>query len=113
MTRLGMKLGAKRETFMGLSGIGDLMVTCFSGFSRNRNLGEWIGKGFTLKDSLEKVKMTSEGVFTCKALKKIDKIAQVEMPISREVYQVLFRRKKPRNALKELLGRSLKEEFYS
>jgi len=112
IVRLGIKFGAKKETFMGLAGIGDLMTTCFSNFSRNRNLGEYIGKGYKLKDALKKVKMTAEGIYTCKAVEKISKIYDIDMPISIEVYKMLYKNKKPEKSLKELMKRELKMEFY-
>ncbi|RLD18530.1 MAG: glycerol-3-phosphate dehydrogenase, partial [Caldiserica bacterium] len=111
IARFGIKLGAQRKTFMGLAGIGDLMVTCFSKYSRNRNLGELIGKGYKLDQALKKLKMTAEGVYTSKALRKVSKIYKIDMPISNEVYNVLFREKKPRVSLKDLMSRPLKDEF--
>ncbi len=108
--RLGIKMGAKSETFMGLSGVGDLIVTCMSKYSRNRKVGEIIGRGKKLEDILSEMKMVAEGVWTSKlALKLADKYG-VEMPITREVVEILFSGKDPKKSISDLMTRSLKPE---
>ena len=108
--RLGVKLGARPETFLGLSGMGDLVTTCFSHYSRNRGVGEKIGKGGKIKDILEKMEMVAEGVLTTKAVYELSKKYKVEMPITEQVYKVLYENKSPFKAMEELMTRRLKEE---
>lgn len=110
ITRLGVAMGAKKETFYGLSGLGDLVVTCISKFSRNRFVGEEIGKGKTLEEILSKMEMIAEGVKTTKSVYKLSIEKKVEMPITKEVYEVLFNKKKPKDAVLSLMGRLQKEE---
>jgi glycerol-3-phosphate dehydrogenase (NAD(P)+) len=111
ITRIGLKLGARQETFWGLAGIGDLMLTCFGTLSRNFQLGERIARGETLEQIEKSSAMVAEGVETTKAIKQLaDKMA-IEMPISQEVYEILFDNKDPREALKGLMKRSLKTEW--
>lgn len=107
---LGLKMGAKKETFFGLSGIGDLIVTCSSKHSRNRFVGEEIGKGKKLKEVLADMKMVAEGVSTAKSIHQLSKKLKIEMPICEQVYQILFNEKDPIEATKELMVRTLKEE---
>jgi glycerol-3-phosphate dehydrogenase (NAD(P)+) len=109
--RFGLKLGAQQETFWGLAGIGDLMLTCFGTLSRNYQLGERIAKGETLKQIEESSAMIAEGVETTKAIKKLSGKLEIEMPICNEVYEILFNNKNPREALKGLMKRSLKKEW--
>ncbi|HTL70165.1 MAG TPA: NAD(P)H-dependent glycerol-3-phosphate dehydrogenase [Candidatus Eisenbacteria bacterium] len=104
MARLGRKMGARRETFMGLSGLGDLATTCLSPSSRNRSLGEAIGKGKKLKALLAGTEMVVEGVDTAKAAAKLAKKLNVKMPITEAVNGVLFEGKKPDTILKALLN---------
>ena len=103
-------MGARPETFAGLSGIGDLIVTCMSQHSRNRYVGEQIGRGRRLKEVLEEMVMVAEGVRTTESTHQLSRQLQVEMPISEQVYQVLFRDKRPQDALLELMTRDPKEE---
>lgn len=110
MTRLGVALGAQSRTFAGLAGMGDLIVTCISRFSRNRLLGEKMGKGATLEQALKEMVMVAEGVKTCKAALSLAKQTRVEMPIAEEVYQVLFAGKSAKNAVTSLFSRSAKPE---
>jgi glycerol-3-phosphate dehydrogenase (NAD(P)+) len=112
ITRLGIIMGAKSETFAGLSGIGDLVTTCVSRHSRNRLVGERIGRGETLKDILSSMTMVAEGVETTRAGHDLSKLHEVEMPITREVYKVLFDNKSPGEAVWELMGRELKSEVW-
>jgi glycerol-3-phosphate dehydrogenase (NAD(P)+) len=110
ITRLGMKLGADARTFSGLAGIGDLVVTCSSRHSRNRYLGEQIGKGRTLEDILSEIVMVAEGVYTTKAVYGLAKKIGVEMPITEQMYEILFNHKSPREAVANLMSRLPKSE---
>ena len=108
--RLGVAQGAEPETFSGLSGIGDLVVTCFSKHSRNRFVGENIGKGMKLNDILTSMIQVSEGVRTTQVVRKLADSLNLEMPITEKVYDVLFNDKPPRTAIEELMTRKLKFE---
>ncbi|MCU0722883.1 MAG: NAD(P)-dependent glycerol-3-phosphate dehydrogenase [Planctomycetes bacterium] len=110
MARLGTALGGKRKTFYGLSGIGDLIVTAMSPRGRNRTVGERIGKGQKLPDILASMDMVAEGVTTAKAVKELATRHGIEMPISEEVYKVLYEGKDPRAGVVALMTRSLKKE---
>ena len=90
ISRLGTKMGARAETFYGLSGIGDLIVTCASVHSRNRKAGYLMGKGYTMQEAMDEVKMVVEGVYSARAAKSLAEKYQVEMPIIEEVNKVLF-----------------------
>lgn len=111
MTRLGVKMGAQVQTFSGLSGMGDLIVTCMSRHSRNRHVGEQIGKGKTLQEVLDEMVMVAEGVKTTRSVHQLQKKYGVEMPISEEVYKVLFEGKNPHHAVRDLMTRDPKEEL--
>lgn len=108
--RLGRKLGASPSVFWGISGLGDLVTTCFSPYSRNRQVGERIGKGEKLKDILQKMQMVAEGVETVKSAFHLSKKLGVDMPITREVYCVLYRNKPPKKGVEDLMVRPLKRE---
>ncbi len=110
IARLGVKMGAKAETFYGLSGIGDLIVTCASVHSRNRKAGYLIGQGRTMKEAMEEVKMVVEGVYSAKAAKGLAEKYDVEMPIITEVNKVLFEGKEASEAVKDLMLRDKKVE---
>jgi len=110
ISRLGIKMGAKAKTFWGISGLGDLVTTCVSPFSRNRYLGEQIGKGKILKQVLGRMKMAVEGVPTTQAAWRLAFKYKADMPITKEVYLVLYKNKNPQTAVKDLMTRSLKEE---
>lgn len=110
ITRLGVKMGAKAETFSGLSGIGDLIVTCTSVHSRNHRAGILLGKGKTLSETLDEVKMVVEGVNTAKAAYLLSKQYDVTMPIITEAYNIVFGGKNPREAVIELMTRTKKSE---
>ena len=110
MTRLGVAMGAKESTFAGLSGIGDLFVTCSSKYSRNRFVGEEIGKGKKIDDILSNMHMVAEGVNTAKAVCQLCNRHQVELPISITVYDVLYNQKDPGDAVMELMNRDLVSE---
>ncbi|MGD9015078.1 MAG: NAD(P)H-dependent glycerol-3-phosphate dehydrogenase [Candidatus Omnitrophota bacterium] len=110
ISRLGIKMGAKPKSFSGISGLGDLVTTCISPFSRNRYVGEQIGKGKTLKQVISKTIMVAEGIPTAKAAYRLALKYRVDMPITKEVYLVLYKNKDPRKAVADLMTRSLKEE---
>lgn len=110
IARLGTKMGAKIETFYGLSGMGDLIVTCASVHSRNRKAGYLMGKGYTMKAAMDEVKMVVEGVYSAKAAKSLAEKYQVEMPIIEEVNKVLFEDKPAAEAVQDLMLRDKKVE---
>ncbi len=110
IARLGTKMGAKIETFYGLSGMGDLIVTCASVHSRNRKAGYLMGKGYTMKEAMDEVKMVVEGVYSAKAAKSLAEKFQVEMPIIEEVNKVLFENKPAAEAVQDLMLRDKKVE---
>ncbi|WP_035186217.1 NAD(P)H-dependent glycerol-3-phosphate dehydrogenase [Alteribacter aurantiacus] len=110
IARLGMKLGANPITFAGLSGLGDLIVTCTSVHSRNWRAGNMIGKGKTIPEVLDEMGMVVEGIRTTKAAFHLAEKEQVEMPITKGLYDVLFNNKQPEMAVEELMGRVKKHE---
>lgn len=110
IARLGTAMGGKFETFCGLSGIGDLIVTCASMHSRNRRAGILIGQGKTMDEAMKEVKMVVEGVYSAKAAMGLAKKYDVQLPIIEQVNEVLFDNKKPEDALKDLMGRDKKLE---
>ena len=110
IARLGTKMGAKPETFYGLSGIGDLIVTCASVHSRNRKAGYLMGKGYTMEEAMAEVKMVVEGVYSAKAAKGLADKYGVEMPIIEEVNKVLFEGKPASEAVMDLMLRDKKVE---
>ncbi len=111
ITRLGKVLGARPETFSGISGLGDLVTTCISKQSRNRSLGELIGKGRSLKAICRHMEMVAEGVPTAKSAYALSLKYKIEMPIIREIYQLLYLNKSPQQAVKDLMTRKRKEEY--
>jgi len=110
ITRLGVAMGANPMTFAGLSGMGDLIVTCMSRYSRNRYVGEQIGRGRKLSEVLSEMVMVAEGVRTTKSAMALAEKYHVEMPITQQVYEVLFGNKDPQVAMSELMSRDLKVE---
>lgn len=110
IARLGTKMGAKTETFYGLSGMGDLIVTCASVHSRNRKAGYLMGKGYTMKEAMDEVKMVVEGVYSAKAAKSLAEKYEVEMPVIEEVNRVLFEDKPAADAVRDLMLRDKKVE---
>ena len=110
ISRLGTKMGARAETFYGLSGIGDLGVTCASVHSRNRKAGYLMGKGYTMQEAMDEVKMVVEGVYSARAAKSLAEKYQVEMPIIEEVNKVLFEDKPAADAVRDLMLRDKKVE---
>jgi glycerol-3-phosphate dehydrogenase (NAD(P)+) len=110
IVRLGVAMGAKRDTFYGLSGLGDLTTTCISQYSRNRWLGEEIGSGKKLAQILKETAMVVEGVSTAKAAHDLGKKYNVEMPITAEICKVLYENKDPKKAVHDLMTRPPKAE---
>ncbi len=111
ITRLGVKMGAKAETFAGLSGVGDLITTCLSRHSRNRHVGEQVGRGRLLNDVLASMTMVAEGVNTTKAALRLAEIHQVDMPIARAVSTVLFEGRPAGQVLRDLMTRPPQPEI--
>ncbi len=112
ITRLGRYMGAKAETFSGLSGMGDLIVTCMSQHSRNRFVGEQIGKGKKLPEVLKSMEMVAEGVETCRSVHELASMNGVETPIVSAVYAILFEGKDPVKATYDLMTRDMKNEVW-
>lgn len=110
ITRLGVCLGAKPETFSGLSGIGDLIVTCASRHSRNRSVGERLGKGETLESIMGGMKQVAEGVWNAKAARDLAAEHGIQMPITEEVCKIVEDGKDPRQALNDLMSRDPRPE---
>jgi glycerol-3-phosphate dehydrogenase (NAD(P)+) len=110
ISRLGHVMGANIQTFSGISGLGDLVTTCISSYSRNRYVGEQIGQGKKLKDIKSHMQMVAEGVPTAKSAYGLSLKYRVDMPITREVYNVLYMNTDPRKAVKDLMTRAKKEE---
>ncbi len=112
ITRLAVKRGANPLTLAGLSGMGDLVLTCTGPLSRNRTVGEKLGKGMKLDDIIKDMKQVAEGVKTAKSVHHLAEKEGVEMPISEMVYRILYEDKPAQEALVELMSRSLKPEVY-
>ncbi len=110
IARLGTAMGANSKTFSGLTGIGDLIVTCTSRHSRNWRAGNLIGKGFSVNDAQEEVKMVVEGISATRAAKELSEKYKVNMPISQEAYNILFKGKDCKEAVYDLMTRSRKHE---
>jgi glycerol-3-phosphate dehydrogenase (NAD(P)+) len=111
ITKLGTSMGAKASTFQGLSGYGDLIVTCLSKHSRNRRVGQAIGEGHSLKKVLGDMSMVAEGVLSAKSIHQLRLKHKVQMPIHEAIYQVLFEGKNPEHSVEELMTRSLTSEI--
>lgn len=111
ISRIGMAMGGQAETFSGLTGIGDLIVTCASMHSRNRRAGILIGQGKTAKQAMDEVKQVVEGVFCARAAKELAEKYQLEIPIIGEVCKVLFDEKDPKEAVRDLMLRDRKTEI--
>lgn len=110
MSRLGAALGARPETFMGLSGLGDLVLTCTGDQSRNRRVGLAIGGGKTLEETLAGMRNVAEGVKTTQAVRELGQKLGIELPITEQVHAVLFTGKGPAGAVHELMNRPLRDE---
>jgi len=111
MMRLGIRMGAKPYTFTGLAGLGDLVATCTSRHSRNRNFGELIAKGLSKEQALQRIGMVVEGLETARSILLLQERCGVEMPISVEVYRVLLQGKAPGDAVRDLMLRDAKPEM--
>jgi glycerol-3-phosphate dehydrogenase (NAD(P)+) len=112
IVKIGTRLGGKRETFFGLTGMGDLIVTCTSMHSRNRKAGILIGKGMTTGEATKEVGMVVEGIKACKAFYELKERLCISMPITDILYKVLFENKDPKYGVYELMSRSKKDEIY-
>jgi glycerol-3-phosphate dehydrogenase (NAD(P)+) len=112
ITRLGVAMGANPMTFSGLSGMGDLVLTCTGDLSRNRMVGLKIGQGMGLEEITKDMNMVAEGINTSISAFQLAKKMGVDMPIINQVYEILYRGKDPRSAVKELMTRELKRETY-
>ena len=108
--RLGVKMGGKFESFCGLTGIGDLIVTCASVHSRNRKAGYLMGQGKSMEEAMKEVNMVVEGVYSAKAAAKLAQKYEVPMPIVDEINKVLFEGKDPKQAVDDLMLRESKIE---
>ncbi|MGD9948747.1 MAG: NAD(P)H-dependent glycerol-3-phosphate dehydrogenase [Desulfobulbus sp.] len=111
ITRMGVALGGQQQTFAGLGGMGDLVLTCTGDLSRNRTVGLKLGAGLSLDQALSEMKMVAEGVKTTKSCYALAKSLKVDMPILEQVYQVLYKGKKCADAVRELFQRDLKHEL--
>jgi glycerol-3-phosphate dehydrogenase (NAD(P)+) len=110
MTRLGVALGARKETFMGLAGMGDLVLTCTDDQSRNRRFGLALAKGASVDAAQRSIGQVVEGVLAAKAVREVAARLEVEMPISEQIYRVVHEGLAPKAAVKELMSRALKPE---
>ena len=110
LLRLGTAMGGNPRTFYGLSGAGDLIATCFSQHSRNRRVGEKLGRGETLEQILSGTHMVAEGIPTAKSAYECARKLNIDTPIIDQIYSVLYEGKRPDQALQELLGRDQKAE---
>jgi glycerol-3-phosphate dehydrogenase (NAD(P)+) len=110
--RIGTKLGGKKETFAGLTGMGDLIVTCTSMHSRNRRAGILIGSGVPVEEAIKQIGMVVEGIKACKAFYHLKEKEGISMPITDVLYQVLFNGKDPKQGVAELMNRDKKDETY-
>ena len=110
MTRLGVALGANQDTFTGLAGMGDLVLTCTDNLSRNRRMGLALASGKTIEEAQEEIQQVVEGVLAAKAVKQVADRLSVEMPICQEIYRILYDGVPPREAVGTLMSRALKPE---
>jgi len=110
MTRLGIALGAKQDTFTGLAGMGDLLLTCTDNLSRNRRMGLAIASGRTIEEAQAEIQQVVEGVPAAKAVHEVADRLEVEMPICQQIYRILYEGVPPRAAVDTLMGRALKAE---
>ena len=110
MTRLGVALGARQDTFTGLAGMGDLVLTCTDDQSRNRRMGLLLASGMTVAEAQEEIQQVVEGVLAAKAVREVAEETNVVMPICAEIYRILYEDVSPRDAVSALMGRALKPE---
>jgi glycerol-3-phosphate dehydrogenase (NAD(P)+) len=111
MTRLGIELGAQRETFMGLAGVGDLVLTCTDNLSRNRRFGLALARGTDAESALREIGQVVEGYFAARAVREVAAEHGVDMPIIEQIYRVLYEGLQPRDAVRELMQRPVIEEY--
>ena len=111
IARLGVSMGANPLTFSGLAGMGDLVLTCTGDLSRNRTVGVEIGRGKSLENVVGGMKTVAEGVKTCRSAYMLGAKIGVDMPITGQVYEVLYENKTPQDAVRDLMGRELKKEI--
>jgi glycerol-3-phosphate dehydrogenase (NAD(P)+) len=111
ITRLGIHMGANPNTFFGLSGLGDLVTTCFSEYGRNRRVGELLGQGKKLNEILSSMEMVAEGVDTTRSVLELARKCNVEMPIAQEISRILFEDKDPLEAVEDLMVREARMEI--
>ena len=111
MSRLGVHMGANPLTFMGLAGVGDLVLTCTGDLSRNRTVGLKLGRGMKIKEILDEMNMVAEGVKTTRSVYDLAKREGVDMPLTEQVYRVIYEDKDPKQGLMDLMTRSLKDEI--
>jgi len=110
LMRLGVALGANKETFMGLAGMGDLVLTCTDNLSRNRRMGLALASGMSIEEAQQEIQQVVEGVLAAKAVKEVADELTIEMPICQQVYGILYQGTSPREAVETLMGRKLKSE---
>ena len=111
MTRLGIELGARRETFMGLAGIGDLVLTCTDDLSRNRRFGLALARGSDAREAMREIGQVVEGYYAARAVREVAKQHDVDMPIVAQIYRVLYEQLSPRDAALELMRRPVSDEL--
>jgi len=111
MTRLGVALGAQRETFMGLAGLGDLVLTCTDDQSRNRRFGKFLARGLTVDQALKEIGQVVEGYMAAKAVHRVAQTRSVEMPICEGIYQMLHENLPPQEVVRALMSRPIRAEF--
>jgi glycerol-3-phosphate dehydrogenase (NAD(P)+) len=110
VSRLGLRLGAERQTLMGLAGLGDLVLTCTGDQSRNRTVGLRLGRGEKLEDIVASMKEVAEGVHNTRSVRELAASVGVEMPITEQMYELIYEKKPPRQVVSELMTRSLRRE---
>jgi len=110
MTRLGVALGAKRETFMGLACMGDLVLTCTDDLSRNRRMGLALASGMSIDAAKEEIQQVVEGVMAAEAVNEVAQKIGIEMPICHQIYRIIYEGAEPREAVEALMGRALRPE---
>jgi glycerol-3-phosphate dehydrogenase (NAD(P)+) len=110
MTRLGVALGAKQETFMGLACMGDLVLTCTDNLSRNRRMGLALASGMSIEEAKEEIQQVVEGVMAAEAVNEVAQKLAIEMPICHQIYRIIYEGAEPREAVEALMGRDLKPE---
>lgn len=110
MTRLGIALGANKDTFMGLAGMGDLVLTCTDNLSRNRRMGLALASGKGIKQAQEEIGQVVEGVLAARAVWGVSRKLNVDMPICEQIYLILYENKAPQTAVEALMGRELRQE---